>query len=420
MKIESRSEKESRIQSELSRRPQVALVARSLVQWIHSRSLGTGDTLPSQAELRDSMGFHNNTINAAMAILTECGIVTRKRKTGTVVENAEAPIPGLWRVGVVVPPQVSCGAFYTQLQMMVLARLAAAGVAVELFADTGVETIGSAVTFRRFRGLEAAHADRRIEGLFTPVAIAGEDWSLCARQGLAISHAGAWEDAPAGVVIEQGKMVEEAVAMLVQRGCRSVGIGSVRGPHPGHVRFLEGFRRATAAAGLAENAASSFSGGAGAHGGSRIAGQLLALPAHRRPQGLIVVNDLVASGLCAVIASTSDYRPAIVVQTNRQAPLAFALPVIHCEVDVEELASRSVANLLARMRNPALPLRREWAFPHVQPDPQASLFFVQNDADPAPTAFGASFGYGKPCASTGRGAGSRSAARQPGELVLSP
>ena len=69
-------------------------------------------------------------------------------------------------------------------------------------------------------------------------------------------------------------------------------------------------------------------------------------------------------GLAATVAQTS-YRPRLVVQTNLQAPLAFALPVLHFEVDAEELASRAAAMLLAHLRDPGRPLTREWLLPRI-------------------------------------------------------
>ena len=76
-----------------------------------------------------------------------------------------------------------------------------------------------------------------------------------------------------------------------------------------------------------------------------------------------------ATGLTAVLAPNSaNYCPQIVVQTNLQAPLAFALPVIHYEVNVEDLARRGASMLIARLRNPQTKPRREWLYPELHTD----------------------------------------------------
>jgi DNA-binding LacI/PurR family transcriptional regulator len=109
--------------------------------------------------------------------------------------------------------------------------------------------------------------------------------------------------------------------------------------------------------------------GGGPVGGWRVAEQLLDMPEEKRPDGLIVIDDRIATGLTAALATADgDYRPEMVVQTNRQSPLAFALPVVHFEVDVDELARRAVRNLMQRLLNPKLPFKVDWIYPKMRTD----------------------------------------------------
>ena len=62
------------------------------------------------------------------------------------------------------------------------------------------------------------------------------------------------------------------------------------------------------------------------------------------------------------------------VQTNRQQPRIFLLPIFAYEVDIQTLAERTVNLLLERVRNPASPERVEWHVPRLnQAEAQSSL-----------------------------------------------
>lgn len=356
------------IAAQFRNRPQTASVARDLKRLIHSVGLRSGDRLPTQEQLRETHGFHNNTLNAAMDILMKCGVLTRKRKVGTVVADPHSPVPSLWRVGVTVVPAASEQTYYAQLLHFMQVHLQAAGAEISLFMQqTQMPDPHTSPALSDFNQLPEACAGGSLDGLLLSERISGENWGKWHKQRLELTHAGAWEDAPAGVVIDQRPMVEDAVARLASAGCRRLGIVSMYGPQPGFCWFWDSFRTAVNASGLGESNIVSLHGGDGLHGGWRVAQHLLEMPSRMRPDGLIVIDDRIASGLTAVLAGANgEYRPRIAVQTNRQAPLAYALPVIHYEVDVDELARRAVANLMARLLNPATELQREYLSPKLR------------------------------------------------------
>src|SRR5690625_4224160 len=81
---------------------QSRLACKRLIQYIHEHHLDVGDVLPPQEQLRQQIGFGHATLSRAMALLVDCGMITRKSRVGTVVENRAATIPDLWTVGVPV------------------------------------------------------------------------------------------------------------------------------------------------------------------------------------------------------------------------------------------------------------------------------------------------------------------------------
>jgi DNA-binding LacI/PurR family transcriptional regulator len=361
----ARGRKKQSLTLDMSSRPQVGAVARELTRLICVDGLLPGDSLPSQATLRAEKGFHNNTLNPAMQLLVDSGVIRRKARSGTVVVDPEGTVPGLWRVGLGMPPAAAEQMFYAQLFHLLQVSLQAFGATVQVFMledDTPVHGLG----FQHFPGLTEACENGQLDGFITSLRIDGEDWQAWHERGLEMVSVGAWEEAPAGVIIEQGRMVTEAVGMLRERGCERLAVVSQHLPDPGYDRFWHSFRQACGKAGLSEDSARGLHGGRGPAGGWQVAEQLLDMPECERPDGLIILDDRVATGLTAVLAPNSaNYCPQIVVQTNLQAPLAFALPVLHFEVDIEALARRGAAMLIARLRNPQTEARREWLYPEL-------------------------------------------------------
>ncbi|MFW6061116.1 MAG: hypothetical protein ACODAQ_13125 [Phycisphaeraceae bacterium] len=80
--------------------------------------------------------------------------------------------------------------------------------------------------------------------------------------------------------------------------------------------------------------------------GRIIAEQLLAQPPADRPDALIIPEDHTAMGLVNRLgAAAGAYRPQIVVQVNRQAPMYFSLPVVRYEIDIAEMAEQTAKRL---------------------------------------------------------------------------
>jgi DNA-binding LacI/PurR family transcriptional regulator len=378
------------ISFDLGKRPQVAEVARDLKRLINTRNLSAGDQLPSQAELRDLRGYHNNTLDAAMDILVRCGVLSRKRRVGTIVVDPHRTVPNLWRVGVTVIPASSEQVYYAQLLQFMQTHLQAVGADISFFM-LRPEAAPSKICLHSFDHLAEAHAEKRLDGLLTQIGIGDEDWFKLHEQGLELAHAGVWEQAPSGVVIDHVSMVEDAVMRLLSMGCKRLAIVSMKGPKPGFHRFWDSFRATSTAGGLEESAAVSLHGGAGPYGGWRVAEQILEMPADARPDGLIVIDDRIATGLAAALASRDgDYRPVIAIQTNLQAPLAYALPAIHYAVDVEQLAMRAVGNLMERLLSPTTPQKREYIYPELHSSKPQHLIinmkFSQKKSTPIPLA----------------------------------
>ncbi len=160
-------------------------------------------------------------------------------------------------------------------------------------------------------------------------------------------HVAASETEPCAVLIDRFELARQAVHWLAGQGACRLGLvmhgqldAAFRGGWDG---FRIGLTEVEAVAGEAVPLVA----GRGLEGGVQAARELLARPVDRRPDGLVVMDDWIAHGLTALLRQESDYRPLLVVQTSRQVPLGFALPVVRCEVDIDDIARRAVDLCLA-------------------------------------------------------------------------
>ena len=353
-------------QQRLTTDSQVVKACKLIVRHLHSRGLKPGAKLPTQAEFRQSTEFSNDTLSAAMRLLAAAGVLTRKKGLGTVVDNPDAVVRGLWTVGLAFPADALCNIpFFSQLLGALQARLVQADCRCRFYLGPG-PTAGPRY-FSYYPFLEEDLTEGRLDAVITPAEVTADSWKKFLAAGGIPVYVGAYENARCGVLIDQRAMVRQAVGMLVRQGCRRLAVACPSYPNPGYDRYMEGFRAGLAEAGLPRTAGKPVCSGRlhGVEGGRRIAAELLSRSPHERPDGIVAVDDWLVMGMAAALRDAGAYRPRIVVQCNKQASLAFALPVTRFFVDVEELAAQGVALTLERLNVPARPERIQWLQPQV-------------------------------------------------------
>lgn len=342
----------------------VRQAVKAILRYAHGKALVAGDRLPPQQQLRVELGFSNDTLTPAMALLVQAGTINRKSKVGTSVVDLDRPLNGLWSLALpsFSARQTAEVPFLAQLLQSLQARLRQAGHRCHVYAlspDGHVEL----PSLDMFAGLEGDVRSGLVDAVLTTLPTDRHAWAWARKFDLPLCHTWWWEAASCGVIIDQKPMVAQAAQLLVDQGCRRLAVVSAEAPRKGFQRFWEGFTEAAKSLAGRFEPLPAMHEGQGVLCGQKIAERLLALPDGSRPDGLIAVDDRVALGLTTTLVSAGNYRPKLVVQTNRQAPLSFALPVFRFEVDIEQLAASAVAQLLQRLANPTLPPRLEMIEP---------------------------------------------------------
>ena len=341
---------------------------KQLLRFIYGHGLATGDRLPPQQELRKTLNFSNDTLTAAMEHLVNAGVLVRKRRVGTVVANPDAPGQGIWSVALAFWPYSDRSVpFDSQLFHVLQSALVREGIRCRLYAYAGSEHSG-ALRLGDFPALAEDVTDGYCDAVVTPAWLDVASHATVRQAGVPLIHVGSWEDAGGGVIIDQQEMAEKAVALLASQECRRLAVVSHDQPKPGYERYWHGFCQGLTATGLTPLRAAHVTSDLtfGVAGGAVVADKLLALPPARRPDGLVVLDDWLTLGLCARLSQGDEYRPRIVTQSNRQAPLAFALPVTRFEVDIAALGREALALVHRSLRNPQAEAQVVWV-PPAQP-----------------------------------------------------
>jgi hypothetical protein len=318
---------------------------------MHEQRLGPGDRLPAQEHLRRALGIGNARINAAMGLLVRNGLLARQTRTGTVVRQPHVLIPDFWTVALptFVPHEPGAHSFFVHLHHALQTRLLGARFRVRVYVQP-CDSSGMPRSLVFYEDLLTDAERGLLDAVISPVVIEPRAEVRARLGAIPAVHIAASETEPCAVHIDRFELARRAVHLLAEQGVRRLALVMCGPPEAAFGRCWHGFqaglaevRRVTGApAPLAPLAV-----GRGLAGGLEAGRRLLELPPGKRPDGLIVMDDWIAHGLTGVLRQAGGYRPALVVQTNRQVPLAYALPVIRCEVDTDEMARHAIDLALA-------------------------------------------------------------------------
>lgn len=337
-------------------RPQTAALARAFIRWIHREGFAAGTLLPRQPELCSILNSNNNTLGAALSTLSQHGVLRRSGRAGTRIVDPDAPVPGLWRVGIVI--NIDRG-YYSRMHVeihRVLAQRYCARASVFLRA-AGAENVGMPCV-SQIDGLYEAVTAGAIDGIISQTSIAGAGGKHSFGD-IPVEIAGFPRIGASGVLLDQNAVVEALVRRLAKAGARRVAFVRYGADRPPPSRRLDArFLRAAGEAGLQASPDEIFAvpkdDNLYASGCAETAQRILSMPAERRPDGIAILNDNVAAYVSLAFL-LAGYRPLLAVMDNLQIPLPFALPVLPSDVDIDGLAALAASKLMARVQNPSIP-----------------------------------------------------------------
>jgi DNA-binding LacI/PurR family transcriptional regulator len=347
--------------------PQALKAYRMILRYLRSRKVAVGELVPTQAELRQELNFSNDTLTRAMKWLVEDGVLERKQRAGTVVLDMSRARLDDHTVMLAMVPHTTLpdepfyGHLLRALEGYVREIL---GAQVRIMAHV-VDMPGNAVwPMHTFPGLEEMIREGDIDAVICPIAVDPDQTSQFTKLGVPWLHVSSWEKTDAGVVIDQQPMMLQACEMLVQRGCKRLSVVTKDARARNHNRYWNAFVQASEMHGF-ESAPILEAGDISLEAGRQLARRILKMPARQRPDGMVVINDVLASGLTDVLRDQKAYHPEIAVQANVPGTLIFGLPVIRFDVDIYKLAKQVVHQLMHCWLSPDHPVTRQWLIPHM-------------------------------------------------------
>jgi DNA-binding LacI/PurR family transcriptional regulator len=324
---------------------------RECLRYIRRRGLKKGDRLPPQSELRKKLKICQGTLSKALDWLVDDEVLTRKRRVGTFLLETypQKPVPPIWNVGVAVP-MFQWNQTWPRLTYEVHRALVRHQCQDRIYMLSPRAAPDSEIDHRSlgdYTGLAGDVAAGSIDAVITHTRLDSGEVPVC--------HLIGPEDAEFGVLSDTAATGGEAATGLIRDGCRRLSL-VLNGTSPKDaVPCWENFRRALSDAGLPCPPERLLAFGEGRKAGFHLADHLLSLPASERPDGLVVLDDHVASGLTVALRARVDYRPALAVLVNRQTSEEFLLPVTRYENDLELLARLAVEKLVDWLLDPDRP-----------------------------------------------------------------
>lgn len=326
----------------LADRPQTRLACQQILRFIHQQKLKVGDRLPPGNELSQKINICSDTFHSAMRVMTRNGMLERKQKRGTIIQRLEpgGQGPKLFTVGL-----LWCHNDSPFMHLMFnMARHTLHHHACD--DRSYLATLTAAGDFELDRQPQLLHDIERglVDGLLSYGTIQGA-------LPIPVCNMRTSTDRASDVTIDSPSIVRRGLRLLAEWGCVRPLVIYAASHRPALYHMdRQAARQAMIDAHVAPGDDNLIVIGAGDCLEDLFDAHFRKCPADRRPDGVIVTEDHQASRLSRMLRADGQ-SPRLVVQTNRQLPMDFALPVIRFEVDADAFARRAVDLLVDAMLN---------------------------------------------------------------------
>lgn len=312
----------------------------ALVTLIHDRNLQSGDRLPTYTALRNELGLGSQTIAGAVGLLCEAGVLEVRDKVGIFVKN---PAGGLLagRTIAVAVRELEGSAYAATLASFIQRFLNEQNCrCLTFYRRSGARN--ERPDIEEFPGLRQTLTEHRCDGVLTLCPFSDESLEKITRLGIPCCFIGDDDQhfIHFGVVIEVKRFLNEAAELLTQNGCTRIV----------QLAISQQQLALRSGCGLPGFVGMSYGGGAA------IAGTLLAMPASRRPDGIISDDDTVVSGLLSELIRRQypkiTYMPQIATIIHKELGENYPSDrMILFEQSISEYVTMAVELLLEQLRS---------------------------------------------------------------------
>lgn len=167
---------------------QTEFVKREIVNCIIDRRLKKGDRIPTQAELRASLGVGNAVIGRAVQSLTEDGILESRGRNGVVVRSSSLEGYAGRTIGIICHRDTQFTVIAVILQNIGIA-LSRRACQPYIFVKKDAE-LKDSFHLEEFSGALHAIKNHQIDGILSTVLLDKESLEFCSENGIPVCYAG--------------------------------------------------------------------------------------------------------------------------------------------------------------------------------------------------------------------------------------
>ena len=330
---------------------------KRILRMIRLLKLAPGDRLPTQAEIRKTLGLTNFVIDDAMESLKGYGAVSRSRANGTLLLGLEHLPLEIFNVAVLSlsPGLADISPYSLNVFSYLTIDTLKAGLGCRPFVSRRRHEDASPFREEDFSGLKYALDCCSADIVLTPVRLYGDvvsSWESSGVPCVDMSHNGPGSS----VIVDSATMVEDSLRRLRELGCSRFGIINMDAPKHDHDLFWKGFENGLSGLGLPHSAGMLLSSEmlTGERGGSIVADKFMALNPEERPDGVVSMDDRLAISFERALLSRGFPMPKLTTQFNIQAPVDFRSHVLKYGLDIDAFARLAVDSAIKRLTRPDL------------------------------------------------------------------
>ena len=312
-----------------------------LVRYIHDTQMERGEKLPGQDYFRRKFNYGTTTIGAAIKQLQKDGVLKVKDKIGAYLLNPNAN-GHISRTIALTAVHLEDSMFYSTVASFLLTKLMERGCLMRLFycENPGVKLECS---LDDFQGLRRCIDNGEIQGIIHIDDFCKETESFLHENHIPSISLGGGNTASAkcGIFINQLGTMLKGAKILRDIGIKRPAVMLNKTLYKHFKKEFELIISDTWGS-LPPN---SFYYAYNEYGGRNIAWDYINLPQNQRPDGMIILDDIVGGAFTSELAIhlNKEELPLCVVMRNKQMNIPFSLPkVVYFDVDLAAFSEKAV------------------------------------------------------------------------------
>ena len=331
-------------------------IKRMIIRYIRDNRLKAGDRIPSQVQLRKLYGCGVTTITSAIGELEAEGTLAARDKVGVFVCNPYAS--GIYgrRIGI-ISGQLGNNSLICLFKTFIEMFLQEDDCQVLPFFQRSDADIKYHNDFCDIPRLKDTVDSGILDGLLATIVLAPEVVAYCRSRGVKVLHLLNFVEEPNYLDVDYASVIRESVHKMAAKGISVIHHITLSSTGFMSRIFMESVQKelgAEAAELCKSYSREYFSGNNIMSIVTTIVNEWYAMPEAERPEGVLILDDILAMHFLFVLQRHGNWKPVFVIMRNTGAGpgLPFVKSSIGSwELDIKKLAFFSAGIFMNMLRN---------------------------------------------------------------------